>query len=133
MNPPTLARFMARTTPTRQSKTILLVFSHLRWNFVFQRPQHLFTRAAKTQPVIFFEEPVYEGATRAHLRLAQPQDNITVATPVLPRGLTQNEADLSSARFSAISWRATTSPTASSASAWSPGTLRRWRSASPRT
>ncbi len=94
MNPPTLARFMARTTPTRQSKTILLVFSHLRWNFVFQRPQHLFTRAAKTQPVIFFEEPVYEGATRAHLRLAQPQDNITVATPVLPRGLTQNEADL---------------------------------------
>ncbi len=45
MNPPTLARFMARTTPARQSKTILLVFSHLRWNFVFQRPQHLFTRA----------------------------------------------------------------------------------------
>ena len=94
MQSPSLVRLMPKTTPPRQTKAVLLVFSHLRWNFVFQRPQHLFTRAAKSQPVIFFEEPMFEGATRAHLRLSQPQENITVATPVLPRGLTQNEADL---------------------------------------
>jgi glycosyltransferase involved in cell wall biosynthesis len=36
----------------------LLVFSHLRWNFVYQRPQHLLSRMAARWPVIFIEEPV---------------------------------------------------------------------------
>ncbi len=35
----------------------LLVFSHLRWHFVTQRPQHLLTRASATRPVFFWEEP----------------------------------------------------------------------------
>lgn len=35
----------------------LLVFSHLRWHFVTQRPQHLLSRAAATRPVYFWEEP----------------------------------------------------------------------------
>ena len=35
----------------------LLVFSHLRWHFVTQRPQHLMVRAARTRPVFFWEEP----------------------------------------------------------------------------
>ena len=36
----------------------LVVFSHLRWNFVYQRPQHLLSRLARLWPVIFIEEPV---------------------------------------------------------------------------
>ena len=36
----------------------LIVFSHLRWGFVFQRPQHLMTRLARHFPVVFVEEPV---------------------------------------------------------------------------
>ncbi len=36
----------------------LIVFSHLRWDFVFQRPQHLLTRMASTHPVLYVEEPV---------------------------------------------------------------------------
>ncbi|HYJ83423.1 MAG TPA: hypothetical protein VEW26_11370, partial [Allosphingosinicella sp.] len=35
----------------------LICFSHLRWNFVFQRPQHLMSRFAETGRVIFWEEP----------------------------------------------------------------------------
>lgn len=35
----------------------LLVFSHLRWHFVTQRPQHLLRRASLSRPVIFWEEP----------------------------------------------------------------------------
>ena len=38
--------------------TDLVCFSHLRWDFVFQRPQHLLTRLAKRYRVFFFEEPV---------------------------------------------------------------------------
>lgn len=35
----------------------ILCFSHLRWNFVFQRPQHLMTRFARNYHVFYFEEP----------------------------------------------------------------------------
>ena len=34
-------------------------FSHLRWNFVYQRPQHLLSRLARGRRVYFFEEPVF--------------------------------------------------------------------------
>ncbi|MGI9649923.1 glycosyltransferase [Chryseobacterium sp. RLHN22] len=35
----------------------LLCFSHLSWNFVYQRPQHLLTRFATQYQVFYFEEP----------------------------------------------------------------------------
>ena len=37
----------------------LICFSHLRWNFVFQRPQHLMTRAAQERRVFYWEEPLF--------------------------------------------------------------------------
>jgi len=35
----------------------LLCYSHLSWNFVYQRPQHLLTRFSKFYQVFYFEEP----------------------------------------------------------------------------
>jgi UDP-galactopyranose mutase len=35
---------------------VIICFSHLRWDFVFQRPQHLMSRFARTRQVYFFEE-----------------------------------------------------------------------------
>lgn len=35
----------------------ILCFSHLHWDFVYQRPQHLLTRFAKQSNVFYFEEP----------------------------------------------------------------------------
>ena len=37
---------------------VLIVFSHLRWRFVYQRPQHLMTRFGQSTRVIFVEEPL---------------------------------------------------------------------------
>jgi glycosyltransferase involved in cell wall biosynthesis len=34
-----------------------VVFSHLRWNFVYQRPQHILSRLAKSYNILFVEEP----------------------------------------------------------------------------
>lgn len=59
-------------------KTII-VFSHLRWNFVFQRPQHLLTRLAKHFRVVFVEEPVNTGSV--FIEATHPADNITVLVP----------------------------------------------------
>jgi glycosyltransferase involved in cell wall biosynthesis len=66
--------------------SVLLCLSHLRWNFVFQRPQHLLTRAARTHQVLYFEEPAFENVKKPHMRIEEPQQNIRVLTPVLPEG-----------------------------------------------
>jgi len=63
--------------------TPLIVFSHLRWNFVFQRPQHLMTRLARHYRVFFFEEPVFsEGPARLEITEAEP--NVFVCRPLTP-------------------------------------------------
>ena len=68
--------------------TALICFSHLRWDFVFQRPQHLMTRAANHYRVYFFEEPIFTGAGEARLNVRQ-SGKVTVLTPELPHGLGQ--------------------------------------------
>ncbi|HEY8550247.1 MAG TPA: glycosyltransferase family 1 protein [Vicinamibacterales bacterium] len=61
----------------------LVCFSHLRWNFVWQRPQHLMTRAAATRRVWFVEEPIHDdGPTR--LEIERGEAGVSVVIPVLP-------------------------------------------------
>src|SRR5215203_2258188 len=68
------------------STTDLVCFSHLRWDFVFQRPQHLLTRCAKTRRVFFIEEPVFSnGSMRLDVREAEA--GVRVVVPTLPDGL----------------------------------------------
>ncbi|MBC7939999.1 MAG: glycosyltransferase [Chitinophagaceae bacterium] len=45
--------------PLSHTTTCLIVFSHLRWNFVYQRPQHLMSRLSRSYRVLFIEEPLY--------------------------------------------------------------------------
>jgi glycosyltransferase involved in cell wall biosynthesis len=66
--------------------TDLICFSHLRWNFVFQRPQHLLTRCARERRVFFFEEPLFD-AESPRLELTRDPSGVTVAVPHLPGGL----------------------------------------------
>ncbi|MDT0644726.1 glycosyltransferase [Zunongwangia sp. F363] len=37
----------------------MLVFSHLRWGFVYQRPQHIISRLSANYHILFIEEPVH--------------------------------------------------------------------------
>lgn len=61
----------------------LIVFSHLRWHFVYQRPQHLLTRLARDHRVIYIEEPVAcEGPAR--LETIQVSEHIEVWRPHSP-------------------------------------------------
>jgi len=61
----------------------LVVFSHLRWDFVFQRPQHLLSRLAATHPVVFVEEPVHTDG-EAHLEEREPMPGVRVLRPHTP-------------------------------------------------
>lgn len=60
----------------------LICFSHIRWNFVYQRPQHLLSRFAQYMRVFFIEEAV-TGASKDHYKIEQPSANIWVITPHL--------------------------------------------------
>lgn len=63
----------------------LLCFSHLRWGWVYQRPQHLLTRAARNRRVHFFEEPIAgEGPPTLEI---EHRDDVSVLRPRIAPGL----------------------------------------------
>ena len=67
----------------------LICFSHLRWNFVYQRPQHLMSRFAKQNRVFLIEEPFF-GAEHNHLQLDR-KGNLTIVIPDLQHDLSSEE------------------------------------------
>ncbi|HKQ05898.1 MAG TPA: glycosyltransferase family 1 protein [Blastocatellia bacterium] len=71
----------------------VICLSHLRWDFVYQRPQHLLSRCARERRVFFFEEPIYIKGQMAQFDLAARGDNLFVIQPLLPMGLSEDEAE----------------------------------------
>ena len=47
-----------KETSGSESKYNMVVFCHLRWGFVYQRPQHLISRLSKHYKILFVEEPI---------------------------------------------------------------------------
>jgi glycosyltransferase involved in cell wall biosynthesis len=69
----------------RPDQLSAIVHCHLRWDFVWQRPQQIFSRLAARHPVLFVEEPLWaQGGPR--LELSEPHPNVVRAVPLLPRG-----------------------------------------------
>jgi UDP-galactopyranose mutase len=63
---------------------MLVAFSHLRWGFVWQRPQHLLTRFAREMPVVVVEEPEYLHQFAGPDMHVRHDHGVTVVTPLLP-------------------------------------------------
>ena len=68
----------------------IVCFSHLRWDFVYQRPQHLLSRCAREHRVFFIEEPVLTS-TLPSLHMAESAEGVYVVRPELPQGLDDEE------------------------------------------
>ena len=82
-------------TIERDVRPVLLCFSHLRWNFVFQRPQHLMSRFVKTYNVIYWEEPNYSLGIESRLELTVcASTGVTIATPLLPEGMSDQQQEV---------------------------------------
>lgn len=67
----------------------ILCLSHLRWNFVYQRPQHLLARASKTRRVFYYEEPVFDETS--YLEMRPEQANLVIAVPHIAHGTESSE------------------------------------------
>jgi UDP-galactopyranose mutase len=79
------------------AKPNLVVFSHLRWSFVYQRPQHLLSRLARHWCVTFIEEPLYrEGLP--FVEVSHPMDSVRVLVPHTPT----TEAGFHEAQFGSL-------------------------------
>jgi UDP-galactopyranose mutase len=72
-------------TAVKRDNRDLICLSHLRWNFVFQRPQHLMTRFARSRRVFFFEEPLFD-VDQNELRIHR-DGNLFVCVPHLSASL----------------------------------------------
>ena len=107
----------AEPSAPESEPTTLLCFSHLRWNFVFQRPQHLMSRFAREMNVIYWEEPVEIGPRETaylQVREANDADNVRIIVPHLPQGMPEDareaalsrllDAHVGSIRGPLISW-----------------------------
>jgi UDP-galactopyranose mutase len=79
-------------SPTTSAPDVVC-FSHLRWDFVFQRPQHLLSRCARAHRVFFVEEPL-EAEGPARLDVTVRQHGVRVVVPRLPHGPASPAASL---------------------------------------
>jgi len=81
----------SRAGVSDEKAPLLVCFSHLRWDFVWQRPQHLLSRAAKHYRVVVVEEPVFEAGTAPAMDVSRRPGGITIAVPKLPTGLSESD------------------------------------------
>ncbi len=83
---------MASDKTELTSSSLLMCFSHLRWEFVFQRPQHLMTRLAQLSRVVFWEEVIEIDSGGAHLiTKIDPKCGVMIVTPHLPKGFSGSQ------------------------------------------
>jgi UDP-galactopyranose mutase len=74
------------TTTTNDFTTMDLVcFCHLRWDFVYQRPQHLLSRFTKEFRVFYVEEPIFHDKEDAY-DITLTRENVWVVVPKLQSG-----------------------------------------------
>jgi UDP-galactopyranose mutase len=93
------ARYPVPPVLTNRHRTPdVIVLTHLRWDFVFQRPQHLLTRCARRHRVFVIEEPISDQGP-ARLDVSLRQHDIHVVVPRLPEGLTMAAAARLQARL----------------------------------
>jgi len=78
----------AARTNTPHGSLPLIVHSHLRWDFVWQRPQQILSRFARNGPVMFVEEPVFaDDIAAGSLEVSVVSAGVHRVVPRLPSRL----------------------------------------------
>ena len=81
------------------NRSTLICISHLRWDFVYQRPQHILSRIAKERDVIYFEEPRYSPGKADSLEISHPLPGLTRIVPLLSEGMDATHSQEAQARL----------------------------------
>src|SRR4051812_18744107 len=78
-------------TSSAHVRETILCFSHLRWDFVRQRPQHILSLAAREYEVWYVEEPITGEVDIPYLDIKGTSDKVRVVVPVVPRASDDRE------------------------------------------
>ncbi|WOD40271.1 glycosyltransferase family 1 protein [Nodosilinea sp. E11] len=73
----------------------LICFSHLRWDFVYQRPQHLLNRCAQARRVFIVEEAIAVPDETSWLDLSQRESGVWIVVPHMSESLSDEAFILS--------------------------------------
>ena len=76
-----------------RANAIVVCFSHLRWDFVLQRPQHLMGRFARERTVIYWEEPQSTTSEAWVDQRICARTGVVVATPMIADTVTGADRD----------------------------------------
>ena len=71
----------------------LLVFSHLRWEYIFQRQLQVLSRYAKHRRVYFIEEVILGITNEPRLYIKTADAKLNIIVPYLPNGLSDSEVN----------------------------------------
>ncbi|MBW4459711.1 MAG: glycosyltransferase family 1 protein [Nodosilinea sp. WJT8-NPBG4] len=82
-------------TPPVPGTPDLVCFSHLRWDFVYQRPQHLLNRCAQTRRVFIVEEPIAVPDETSWLDISNRDCGVWIVVPHISESLSDEEFTLS--------------------------------------
>ncbi|AMP99249.1 Glycosyltransferase [Pedobacter cryoconitis] len=69
----------------------LLCFSHLRWDFLLQRPQQLLLRFAEHTNIYYVENPVFDAKEDPYLSFGTRSETLWKMVPHLRAGLTSSQ------------------------------------------
>ena len=58
----------------------MIVFCHLRWDFVYQRPQHIISRLSENYKILVIEEPIHNDGKSSYI-LEDINSNLTILKP----------------------------------------------------
>jgi glycosyltransferase involved in cell wall biosynthesis len=79
-----------RTASPWPGRLTILALSHLRWDFVYQRPQHLLSRAARRHRVVYVEEPKRDAPV-PFMEVRDDASGVTIAVPHLSASSTVDD------------------------------------------
>ncbi|UJH92031.1 glycosyltransferase [Antarcticibacterium sp. 1MA-6-2] len=75
-------KLLSKEFKKEQQEYTMVVFCHLRWEFVYQRPQHLISRMAKDYKILFIEEPIgYNINEEGEYQLEIINENLHILKP----------------------------------------------------
>ncbi len=80
------ARSRATLAPPNLDSIPIVVHSHLRWDFVWQRPQQILSRLARNHPVLFLEEPM-DSPDKSRLIISSIASGVVRAVPALTKDI----------------------------------------------
>ncbi|MBD1874769.1 glycosyltransferase family 1 protein [Nodosilinea sp. FACHB-131] len=82
-------------TPPVPGTPDLVCFSHLRWDFVYQRPQHLLNRCAQARRVFIVEEPIAVPDETSWLDISRRDSGVWIVVPHISESQSDEEFTLS--------------------------------------